>query len=151
MVTAWMRDTYDQFTQRVMSHRKGKIKDIDQVARGRIFIAKEARYLGMVDELGGIDDAVNFAAAQVGLKPGSYDVKSVPPTRTLGDLLTGNVDDAEAVMHFKPQMKVEVSGDSLLRLVSPGTRQMLVQQLQFIQMLEERPVLLISPYVVSVK
>src|SRR5262249_616428 len=29
MVTAWMKDTYDQFTQRVMSTRKASIKDID--------------------------------------------------------------------------------------------------------------------------
>src|SRR5205823_3725266 len=42
MVTNWMKQTYDQFTERVMTNRKGKIKDIDQVARGRIFLAKQA-------------------------------------------------------------------------------------------------------------
>ena len=151
MVTAWMQETYEQFTQRVMSHRRGKIKDIDQVARGRIFIAKEARYLGMVDELGGIDDAVSFAAAQAGLPAGSYDVKSVPPARTLGDLLSGNGDDVDAAMPFRPRINVQVSADSLLRLVSPGMRKLLAQQLQFMQMLEQRPVLLISPYAVTVK
>ncbi len=52
-----MKGTYDQFTRRVMSTRTGKIKDIDQVARGRIFIAKQAKDLGMVDEIGGIGAA----------------------------------------------------------------------------------------------
>ena len=42
MVTNWMRSTYDQFTQRVMTTRSGKIKDIDAVARGRIFVARQA-------------------------------------------------------------------------------------------------------------
>ena len=37
-----MRDTYEQFTERVMTTRTGKIKDIDAVARGRIFMAKQA-------------------------------------------------------------------------------------------------------------
>ncbi len=48
-VTNWMRETYNQFTQRVMTTRKGKIKDIDSVARGRIFVADRAKELGMVD------------------------------------------------------------------------------------------------------
>lgn len=150
-VTNWMKQTYDQFTERVMTHRKGKIKDIDQVARGRIFIAKEARELGMVDELGGIEDAIRFAAKQVDLKPGAYEVKSVPPSRTLGDLLSGNVDEAEAAMHFRPQMTLQVSADSVLRLLPSDTRKMLGQQLQFMTMLEQRPILLVSPYVITVK
>src|SRR4051812_12071214 len=43
MVTQWMKQTYDQFTSRVMSTRGKKIKDIDDVARGRIFAAKQGK------------------------------------------------------------------------------------------------------------
>ena len=62
LVTNWMTRTYEQFTDRVMSQRGKKIKDIDEVAHGRIFLAKQARGLGMVDELGGIDKAISYAA-----------------------------------------------------------------------------------------
>ena len=41
----------------VMTTRKGKIVNIDEVARGRIFLAADAKNLGMVDELGGLDEA----------------------------------------------------------------------------------------------
>ena len=43
MVTCWMKQTYVQFTQRIMKMRGDKIKDIDKVARGRIFLASQAK------------------------------------------------------------------------------------------------------------
>ena len=54
LVTSWMKKTYDQFTQRIVSMRGSKIEDIDKVARGRIFLARQAKSLGLVDEIEGI-------------------------------------------------------------------------------------------------
>src|SRR5207248_10399105 len=87
MVTNWMKQTYDQFTERVMTTRKGKIKDIDKVARGRIFLAEQAKELGMVDEIGGIAEAIDDAASRVSLKPGQFDVRTLPRPKTLADYL----------------------------------------------------------------
>src|SRR5690606_13086537 len=87
MLTQWMKGTYEQFTGRVMETRRGKIKDIDKVARGRIFLAREALALGMVDRLGGIEAALAHAAGEVGLQRGEYEVKVLPAPRTLADLL----------------------------------------------------------------
>ncbi len=103
-VTRWMKQTYDQFTERVMTTRKGKIKDIDAVARGRIFSAQQAKDLGMVDRIGGIQDAIAYAAKQVNLKPGDYDVRVLPAPKTLADLLNGSVRDSDedSVMRLRP-------------------------------------------------
>ncbi|HEX2974240.1 MAG TPA: signal peptide peptidase SppA [Tepidisphaeraceae bacterium] len=147
LVTNWMRQTYDLFTERVMSTRGKKIKDVDQVAHGRIFAAKQARELGMVDELGGIDKAIAYAAARADLAAGEYEVKTIPPTRTLADLLRG--EDIETRMPFEP--KVSIAPDSLLRALSPHTSGLLMQQMQVLQLLQKRPVMLVSPYVISVK
>ena len=49
------------------------VADIDQVARGRIFLARQARELGLVDELGGLSDAIKYAAVEAKLT--DYDVK----------------------------------------------------------------------------
>lgn len=151
LVTNWMKNTYDQFTQRVMVNRKGRIKDIDQVARGRIFLAKHALELGMVDEIGGLTQAINHAAKEVDLEPNSYEVKSIPGTRSIIDLLTGqaSMDDEEARMPFKPQIKL--SADSPLLQLPPAMRRLLAQQLQLLQLTEKRPVLLVSPYTITVK
>ena len=65
-----------------MSQRGKKIKDIDEVAHGRIFLAKQARGLGMVDELGGIDKAISYAAEKAGFEGKDYEVKVLPGTRS---------------------------------------------------------------------
>jgi protease-4 len=148
MVTNWMRGTYDQFTERVMTTRRGKIKDIDQVARGRIFTAKQAQELGMVDEIGGIDEAIAYAAKKSQLDAGNYDVRILPAPRTLADLL-GMGQGPEAAYPFHP--RIELGPDSIVNVLPASARQMLVRQLQMINLIEAHPVVLVSPYVVTWK
>jgi protease-4 len=147
LITNWMRNTYEQFTNRIMHTRKDKIKDIDQVARGRIFVAKQAKELGLVDEIGGIEAALGYAAGKVNLGKGQYDVKILPAPKTLADMLVGN--GAQASLPFKPTIKV--SEDSILHALSPRLRKMLGQQIQFMQLLQDRPVILVAPYTVTIK
>jgi protease-4 len=147
MVTKWMEGTYKQFTERVMKTRGGKIKDIDKVARGRIFVAKDAKALGMVDEIGGIDETLAYAAKDAGLEPGHYDVRIVPAPKTLGDILTGN--GADAALAFKPT--IQISPDSILNMASPELRRSIARELQMVRILQDRPVVLMSPYDVTIK
>ncbi|HWE01417.1 MAG TPA: signal peptide peptidase SppA [Tepidisphaeraceae bacterium] len=147
MVTKWMEGTYKQFTERVMKTRGGKIKDIDKVARGRIFLAKDAKALGMVDEIGGIDDALSYAAAKVGLEPGKYDIRIVPAPKSLGDIIMGN--GAEAAFALNPT--VQINADSILGAVSPAMRKTMARQMQLLQVLRDRPVVLMAPYSVTIK
>jgi protease-4 len=148
LVTNWMKQTYEQFTDRVLATRKEKIKDIDQVAHGRIFLAKEAKTLGMVDELGGIDSAVAHAAEKAELKAGEYEIRVFPPTRTIADFLMGGEQDA-AAMPVRPQFNVDFA--MTLRTLSPSGAKMLSQQLQVIELFQKRPVVLVAPFVVNVK
>src|SRR5256885_286958 len=70
-----------------MAGRKGKIQNIDEVAKGRIFVARDAQKLGMVDEVGGLSDAVKYAASMAKLPTGQYETRIVPAQRTLLDLI----------------------------------------------------------------
>ncbi|MFT3787795.1 MAG: signal peptide peptidase SppA [Tepidisphaeraceae bacterium] len=149
MVTNWMRDTYDQFTTRVMTTREGKIKDIDKVARGRIFTAREAKDLGMVDQLGGLDTALNIAADRAKLKAGEWDTKVLPPAPTLADMLSGRTDTSMASpMH--QAMKANAAS-SLLSVLPDGPRQGVIQFIQMGELLQRRPVVLMTPFTVTVK
>jgi protease-4 len=152
MVTNWMKQTYDQFTERVMTNRKDKIKDIDQVARGRIFLARQAKELGMIDEIGGLTDALAYAANEAGLKEKEYDVKSLPGSRSLLDMIGGKAgpeSDLDSRLPFKA--KFEISVDSPLKAMPASLRRLLGQQLQMIQLLDKRPIMLVSPYTVTLK
>ena len=151
LVTNWMKNTYEQFTQRIMTTRTGKIKDIDQVARGRIFLAKQAKDLGMVDEIGGVQNAIGHAANKAGLQTGQYDVKLLPTPRTLAELLLGAAG-AEASTTVRPNIDVQLGEVSLiLKVLDPATRKALGQQLQMLQVFRDRPVALVAPFVVTVR
>jgi protease-4 len=151
LMTNMMKSTYEQFTQRVMTNRNGKIKDIDQVARGRIFLAGQAKDLGMVDEIGGLTEALAYAASEAKLK--DYDVKSLPGSRSIIDLITGRSggadDGPDARLPYKA--KIELSIDSPLKLMPTSMRKLFLQQLQTLELLDKRPVILVSPYVITVK
>lgn len=146
LVTHWMQQTYEQFTSRVMTTRKDKIKDIDEVAHGRVFLAKQAKKLGMVDEIGGLEAALDYAAVKGKLKVEDYDVKILPGTRTLGDVLRGG---PEARMPFKPT--VQISENSILRALPKAEAQLVARQLTLINLLQQRPILLVSPYAIQFK
>lgn len=147
MIRTWMRNTYDQFTQRVMATRKGKIADIDAVARGRIFLARDAKALGMVDELGGLDAAIREAARRGKLDEGSYEVRVVPPPTTLADLISGQ----SGFNVRSPVVQVRLAPDSVLRLLPAGVRGQLAQQLRLGILLQDRPVVLMSPYTITTR
>jgi protease-4 len=148
MVRTWMQQTYDQFTQRVMSTREGKIKDIDKVARGRIFLAQQAKEMGMVDELGGCDAAIVHAAKSVGLEKGGYDIRTLPQPKTLADLLA-DADGEETRTLVQP--RVTIGLDPVLQALPASARKLIGQQLRLMQMMEQRPVLLVAPYTVTVR
>ncbi|CAN5384157.1 hypothetical protein BH09PLA1_BH09PLA1_24970 [soil metagenome] len=150
MVRAWMQQTYDQFTQRILATRSAKIADIDKVARGRIFLARQAKELGMVDELGGTQAAIEYAAAKAHLEPGEYEVRTIPGPRTLADFF-GVRDGSEAAWPFRPNVQVNVGADALLEALAPQMRRSLTQQVQMLQLLQQRPIVLMSPFTVTTR
>jgi len=78
---------YDTFLKRVREGRKGREIDINEVAQGRIFTARQGTKNGMVDELGGMKEAI--AVAQKRAKIDKSYFKVYPRPRTMADLLAG--------------------------------------------------------------
>lgn len=148
LVRNWMQQTYDLFTRRVMETRKDKIADIDKVARGRIFLARDAKALGMVDELGGLDQAITYTADKVNLKRGDFDIRVLPAPKTLADLI-GLTEGNETRLPFAP--KITISPDSLLRALAPSDAKLVIQQLEAMQLLQHKPYVLMSPVMMTGK
>jgi protease-4 len=142
MIASNMKTTYEQFTTRVMTTRKGKIVDIDKVARGRVFVAADAVKLGMVDKLGGLSDAVKLAAGKVHLKEDDYDIRSFPETNPLGGWL-GNLMASTGTASPEAQ--------AFLSVMPEAMRRSLGEQIRFMQLLERRPVVLHVPFSITVR
>ncbi|WP_232293792.1 signal peptide peptidase SppA [Stigmatella aurantiaca] len=58
---------YEQFLSKVAEGRKLPRERVHEIAQGRVWSGEEARKLGLVDEVGGLQDAVKFAAEQAGV------------------------------------------------------------------------------------
>jgi protease-4 len=53
---------YRKFIEHVARNRKQDVPAIDAIAQGRVWSGADAKRLGLVDELGGYDDAIEAAA-----------------------------------------------------------------------------------------
>jgi protease-4 len=58
----WGADAYDRFVSFVAESRSQSYADIKKIAGGRVWIATSAKEIGLVDEIGGIDEAIAYAA-----------------------------------------------------------------------------------------
>ena len=68
-------DFYDGFIEKVADARNMKIEDVDKIAEGRIWGAEDAKKIGIIDEIGSLNDAVIYAAEKAGIK--DFDVKDL--------------------------------------------------------------------------
>jgi len=59
---------YELFRKRVADGRKQKVDAIEKIAQGRVWVGSDALNIKLVDQLGGLDDAVSKAAALAKLK-----------------------------------------------------------------------------------
>jgi protease-4 len=68
LIQALVDDTYDQLLDVIARDRKIPKEALRKIADGRIFTGRQARKLGLVDDLGGMDYAVRLAGKISGIK-----------------------------------------------------------------------------------
>ncbi|PRX57771.1 signal peptide peptidase SppA [Flagellimonas meridianipacifica] len=71
-----IEDTYNTFLERVSAGRNMTVEEVDAVAQGRVWSGVEAQRLGLVDELGSLDDAIDAAAQMADLD--YYGIRKYP-------------------------------------------------------------------------
>jgi protease-4 len=79
-------DGYDDFVTRVAEARGQTWDEVDRIARGRVWTGEDALELGLVDQLGNLEDAIASAAERAELKEG-FPVFYVEEERSLRDRL----------------------------------------------------------------
>ncbi len=71
-----IEETYDTFLDRVSKGRNMSVEQVNEIAQGRVWSGVDAQAIGLVDELGTLDDAIAAAAEMAGLE--SYGVRKYP-------------------------------------------------------------------------
>ena len=84
---------YKRFLQVVARGRRMTPEAVDPIAQGRVWLGTQAKEKGLVDKLGGLDEAVKAAAARAGLT--RYDVTYVEKSLSPRDQLLTRLLDSE--------------------------------------------------------
>ena len=71
-----VEDFYKTFCMRVAIGRNLSVEYVDSIARGRVWTGTQAKELGLVDELGGMDVALRIAAQEAGIT--NYSIVAYP-------------------------------------------------------------------------
>ena len=91
---------YRRFVGLVATSRGKTPAQIDAIAQGRVWDGGTARQLGLVDQFGGLSDALGWAAQQAKLAPGQWHAvylgEDQNPYASLLEKLTGGDDDSSA-------------------------------------------------------
>src|SRR5262245_38014303 len=84
-----LQSFYDQFVEKVADARHSTPEKIDTLAQGRVWTGRQAKQNGLVDQLGGLDEAI-AAAKQRAKIPADSGVEIVvyPPRKSFYEILT---------------------------------------------------------------
>lgn len=88
ILQAVLNDVHEQFITAVAEGRKMLPDDVRKVADGRIFTGKQALKIGLVDELGNLEDAIKVASRLAGVQ-GEPKIVTKKERFSLIDLLRG--------------------------------------------------------------
>lgn len=78
MIQNGVNKGYENFTAKAAKGRHMSIEKLKSIASGRVWTGTQGKENGLVDVLGGIDEAINIAAKKAKLKEGDYRVKYLP-------------------------------------------------------------------------
>lgn len=92
MLQASVNRGYSLFRQRVAEGRRLPVESVEKIAQGRVWLATDALNIKLVDQLGGIDDAVKKAAQLAKLK--EYYTSDYPATASWMDAMLNSMSSS---------------------------------------------------------
>ena len=138
-----LNDIYKQFTTKAAAGRKMDLDKLEKLARGRIYTGQKAKELGLIDEVGTLDDAIAYAKKSAGIDPDTklerLDLpKPVNPFESLFGLQDTETKAQAAAM------------SNLLRRLPAPLREPL-EQLSALEILAKEPALTLMPFRLNVR
>jgi len=83
---------FDDFIEMVAVNRNMSAEYVKSIAEGKVYVGSKAKEIGLVDELGGFDYALEVAASEAGIE-GEPKVKNMAPERSLRDFLSAGASN----------------------------------------------------------
>ncbi|QDT66847.1 signal peptide peptidase SppA [Calycomorphotria hydatis] len=147
-MTKMLNETYEQFTTKAAAGRSMDVKELEKLARGRVYTGAMAKDVGLVDELGTLEDAVE-AATQLAIKSGALkedeadrvELLKLPKAKSPFEALFGPLND-----EARTQAVVKGATEQLAPEIKDA-----IQGVGVINLLAKEPVLTVMPYQVRMR
>ena len=106
---ASVENIYDRFTSIVAEGRDMTVAEVDAIAQGRVWTGAEALAIGLVDQIGTLEDALNYAAMSIDGVAGVKDVQIVeyPKPQTSMEVILELLGSDQSVFAGTPFENVE--------------------------------------------
>ncbi len=98
-----IKEAYEQFLQAILKYRSDKISEekLREVADGRVFTGKKAKELGLVDGIGGLEDAVE-KARELARSPKAREFFVPEEKSLLQRILGGEIEELKILNSYSP-------------------------------------------------
>ncbi len=132
-----MDDTYHQFVSKAAEGRKMTFDQLNKLAGGRVYTGRQAQKLGLVDEIGTLDDALAFAK-QAGSIPDEEtpELLVLPKAQGFLEALVGPLEDKDV---YAPALRAALP-------LPEVTRPILARLEQFGRIFRKEPVAVMLPF-----
>lgn len=91
IMQAFVESVYQKFLKYVSEARNMTVEEVDEIAQGRVWSGTDAKEIGLIDDFGGLDDAIILAAEMAEVE--EYKILSLPkqkdPFQQIMDELMG--------------------------------------------------------------
>jgi len=136
ITTESVENIYDVFLTRVADGRAMTKNQVDEIAQGRIWSGIEAQRLGLVDEIGSLDDAIDYAAELSEIE--NYNIQSFPVfKKTLENYFTSN--SPFPIKSYKEIIKEEIGENNY----------QILEQIRSVN--SQKGILTMMPYQINIK
>jgi protease-4 len=128
LIQVMIEDGYDDFISKVAMHRNMQQREVDRVAQGQVWTGADALNHGLIDDLGGLEEAIAAAAELAGLASDEYGImyyeKELTPAEqfTLRFLSSASRIGLDAGRLFNRDSSVEQIADAVSTALSPMLR-----------------------------
>ncbi|MCA8995495.1 MAG: signal peptide peptidase SppA [Planctomycetaceae bacterium] len=144
---SWMDEVYGVFKTHVTEGRGDRLKKpIDEIAGGRVYTGQQALDLGLVDAIGTLQDAIDYAAEEANLEDG-FEIRTFPEATNFLESLFADLSDKSKDDEKRLSASLSSAVTDLLKHLDPRRAEMVQSALLQLEILERERVMLTSPVI----
>ncbi|MFN7919922.1 MAG: signal peptide peptidase SppA [Bryobacteraceae bacterium] len=114
-------NTYRAFLDRVSEGRKRKTSEIEPLAEGRVWMGSQAKANGLVDELGGLDKALDLVKKKANVPDGErVQILLYPKRKSLFEQLFNSMPEASSEARARREVRARIREWASTLGIDPG-------------------------------